>query len=166
MEWIKSKTQLFERFNKYKFALLIVVLGIFLMALPTGSGKVLSSEATAPVVPEYTMEEKLARILGQIQGVGKVQVMITEQTGAETVYQMDVDRTDGDGSDHIKNETVIVNSGGAQSGLVRSVTPPIYLGAVIVCQGGSNPTVRLAVANAVSAVTGLSVDRISILAMK
>ena len=72
----------------------------------------------------------------------------------------------GEGNDRIKSETVITSSGGVQSGLIRTVTPPTYLGAIIVCQGGGNPSVRLAVANAVASVTGLGLDRISVLEMK
>ena len=112
------------------------------------------------------MEEKLEQILSQIRGVGKVQVLITEQTGSETIYQVDEDRSEGDGSLRTKKETVIVSGGGSQSGLVQTVTPPTYLGAIIVCQGAGSPEVRLAVSNAVSAVTGISMDRISVLEMK
>ncbi len=166
MEWLKSRAQLSEFFDKYKFVLLIVALGIFLMVTPTGTKKETPSPVSVSTQPQLSMDEKLVKILSQIQGVGRVQVMITEQTGAESVYQTDEDRSDGEGSGRVKRETVIVSSGGAQSGLVRTVTPPTYLGAVIVCQGGGNPSVRLAVANAVSAVTGLGMDRISVLEMK
>ena len=166
MDWLKSGSAVSEFIKKNKYVLLIVVLGMFLMAFPTGSKQDVPASSTLTLEPVVSVEEQLTIILGQIRGVGKVQVMITEQTGSETVYQTDEDRTDGEGSARIKKETVIVSSGGIQSGLVQTVTPPTYLGAIIVCQGAESPAVRLAVANAVSAVTGLGLDRISVLEMK
>ena len=166
MERLKPQIKLAELYNKYKFALLIVAVGLFLMVTPMEMKEDTQSSGPVTVEPELTMDERLTRILGQIQGVGKVQVMITEQTGSENVYQTDDERTEGEGNDRIKSETVITSSGGVQSGLIRTVTPPTYLGAIIVCQGGGNPSVRLAVANAVASVTGLGLDRISVLEMK
>ena len=41
-----------------------------------------------------------------------------------------------------------------------------YCGAVIVAEGGEDPTVALALTRAVSAVTGLGADRITVMKMK
>lgn len=166
MEWLKHRVRLSELFDKYKFVVLIVAIGLFLMAIPMGTEEDTQTSVPAAAEPELTIDERLIKILSQIQGVGKVQVMITEQTGSETVYQTDEDRSEEAGNGRVKSETVITSAGGTQSGLVRTVTPPTYLGAIIVCQGGGDPTVRLAVASAVSAVTGLGMDRISVLEMK
>lgn len=166
MDWLKMRKTYSEFFDKYKYVLLIIGLGMFLMMLP--SKKEDKPEAgPANTVQSYdSLEEKLERILGQIRDVGKVQVMLTEQSGPETIYQVDEDRTEGEGSLRVKTETVILSGSGTHSALVQTVTPPTYLGAIIVCQGAGSPTVKLAVANAVSAVTGISMDRISVLEMK
>ena len=55
---------------------------------------------------------------------------------------------------------------GNETGLIKQVNPPKYLGALIVCQGADDPSVRLAVSQAVASVTGISTDRISVLKMK
>ena len=166
MDWLKDRKRLLEIFEKYKFVLLIVVVGIFLMLLPTEKKPDPQVAETVQPITGESLETELAKILSQIRGVGRVQVMITEQTGSETVYQVDEDRTEGESGSGIKRETVIVSGGGTQSGLVLTVTPPTYLGAIIVCQGAESPAVRLAVVNAVCAVTGISTDRISVLEMK
>ena len=166
MDWLKSRLRLRESFDKYKYVLLIVALGILLMVIPTGHQEEVASAAATVAEPAVTVEANLEKILGQIRGVGKVQVMLTELTGPETVYQTDVDRTDGEGSSRIREETVTVSGGGVQSGLVQTVTPPTYLGAIVVCQGAGSPGVRLDVAKAVAAVTGLGLDRITVLEMK
>lgn len=166
MDWLKVRTQVTERFDKYKYVLLIVAVGIILMVFPSQSERESVTAEPVALPTQESTEEKLEIILSQIRGVGKVQVMLTEQTGSETLYQVDEDRTEGEGSLSIKRETVILSGSGVQSGLVQTVTPPTYLGAIIVCQGAQSPAIRLAVANAVSAVTGIGLDRISVLEMK
>lgn len=166
MDWMKIRNRISQHFDRYKYVLLIIGVGILLMLVPTQSDKQPEAEQTVQANAGVQVEEKLEQILSQIRGVGKVQVLITEQTGSETIYQVDEDRSEGDGSLRTKKETVIVSGGGTQSGLVQTVTPPTYLGAIIVCQGAGSPEVRLAVSNAVSAVTGISMDRISVLEMK
>ena len=39
---------------------------------------------------------------------------------------------------------------------------PTYRGALVVCQGGDRPEVKLAVTEAVAALTGLSADRVTV----
>ena len=68
---------------------------------------------------------------------------------------------------HWMQKTVIISdSGREEEGLIKTVTPPIYLGAIIVCQGGDSPTIRLQIVQAVANVTGISSDRITVLKMK
>ena len=95
-----------------------------------------------------------------------VQVLLTESAGEMTVYQ--TDRDEGGGSDGaLRADTVIItDSNRAQSGLVQQILPPKYQGAIIVCQGGDSPAVRLAIVEAVCKVTGLGADRVSVLKMK
>ena len=166
MDWLKIRSLITENVAKYKFVLLIIVLGIILMLMPTGEKREKIPELPASADTEADMEDKLENILGQIHGVGKVDVMITEQSGAETIYQVDEDSAEGETNRSVKRKTVIVSGNGTQSGLVQTVTPPTYLGAIIVCQGGGSQSVKLAVANAVSAATGITLDRISVLEMK
>ena len=46
--------------------------------------------------------------------------------------------------------------------VVTRETYPQYRGALVVCEGGGNDAVRLQVVSAVSALTGLGADKISI----
>ena len=166
MDWIAWKSRFSEIASKYKFAILILCVGILLMTLPDLQVK--SEPETIPSEPirEIGLSVKLEEILHQIHGVGRVQVMLTESAGAETVYQVDEDRTVSEDTQSVRLETVLISAGSDDRGLVRTVTPPIYLGAIVVCQGGGDPAVRLAVVQAVSAVTGIGTDRISVLKMK
>lgn len=163
MEWNTLKEKITQLMGKYKFVLLVIVIGLVLMSLP-GEEKREPAESPVPEAEQTCLSEKLEEVLGKIEGVGRVQVLLTEAASPETIYQQDEDSSaDGD----IRLETVIISDGNrAQQGLVRTVTPPIYLGAIVVCQGADSSAVRLAVVQAVSGVTGIGTDRIIVLKMK
>ena len=61
-----------------------------------------------------------------------------------------------------RSETVLTDSGEGDAPVVTQRVYPTYRGALVVCQGGDQPQVRLAVTEAVSALTGLSADRIAV----
>lgn len=167
MEWITShKQELISALKKYKIALLVLLAGIGLMLLPSGQ-KQPESPVSQPARPEASLQESLEAILGQIAGAGEVRVLLTEKTGAETVYQMNEDRTTGDNREDTRREAVLISDGTREkTGLVRRINGPTYQGAVVVCQGADSPAVRLAIAQAVKSATGLTADCISVLKMK
>ena len=166
MDRIAWKNCITEWIGKYKYVLLILSVGILLMTLPAGQGDENDVTSVPQKQEDRQLSEELSDILGQIRGVGRVHVMLTEAAGAETHYQTDQDINQTEGNQSEKMKTVIISAGGEEKGLVRSITPPVYLGAIVVCQGGDNPAVRLAVVQAVSSVTGIGSDRISVLKMK
>jgi len=154
-------------FSKYKYAILVLAAGVLLMLLPVNT-----SEEKDPVVQHtnpiqnQSVTEELTGILEQIKGVGKVRLMLTVASGEETLYQYDEDRDLGE-SGSIRTETVIITDASRnESGLIRQILPESYRGAVVVCEGGDQPSVCLSVVQAVSRVTGLSTDKITVLKMK
>lgn len=164
MDTVKASVSDFIR--QYKFVILVALLGIGLMLLPESNGE--EPQATAPQVQEPDdIQSELEQILAQIQGVGKVSVMLTVSEGEQTLYEYNEDSSGSTDSSSLRRETVIItDSERAQLGLVQQVIPPVYQGAIVVCQGGDQPSVRLAIVEAVSAATGLSADKISVLKMK
>lgn len=166
MDWLKLGTAVKDGLSRYKFVLLILCVGILLMTVPGKTHEPDTDQASGQNQPPQDTVSELTEILGQIYGVGKVRVMLTEAVGAQTVYQTDEDRSQNGESSSVRVETVLISSGGTEQGLIRTVTPPVYLGAVVVCQGGGDPAVRLAVTQAVSVVTGIGTDRITVLKMK
>lgn len=166
MDRIECITRGKKLLSKYKYALLILAVGMILMSLPDEEKPAITQ--VQPVSDkELTQAQQLEEILAEIHGVGRVKVMLTEAVGAETVFQTDTDRTTSTDSESMQVDTVIItNSEREEQGLVRSITPPVYLGAIIVCQGGDNPSIKLSIVQAVSNVTGISSDRITVLKMK
>ena len=143
--------------GKYKYPILVVLVGMGLLLLP-------GRETEMPPVPvetvrEASLEQRLEELLAQIEGAGAVRVLLTEDVGRETVWQTDV-QTD---ADSVREDTVILeDSGRNETGLIRRTTEPSYRGAVILCQGADAPSVKLAIVEAVRCVTGLGADQISV----
>ena len=165
MDQLNIRDRAMEFFKKYRYIILLVLLGIILMCLPVKESNTCESvpEAVTESSADYLLEDSLSSILSQIKGAGKVEVLLTQARGAETLYQSDSNT----GSDSKRQDTVIITgSDRSQTGLVRQVNPPSYLGAIVVCQGADNAAVRLAIVQAVSSVTGLGADRITVLKMK
>lgn len=157
-----------ENRKKLQLPALVLLAGILLMCLPTGSSEQTQTEQQTIVetAASDTLEEELEAILAKVKGAGKVEVLLTQASGAQTVYQTDDDTQTGTDTQSVRRDTVLVGSGSTQTGLVLQVNPPTYLGAVIVCQGADSASVKLAILDAVRSATGLSSDKISILKMK
>ena len=168
MDRIVWKEKSLAFLKKYRYALLVLVIGLVLMSLPEGQREVSTiSDTPKESHPADTMEQQLEDILSQIEGAGKVRVLLTQQTGERYTYQTDDDNTEGSGSSSSRQNTVIITgSDRAQQGLIRQIDPPLYLGAVIVCQGADLASVRLAIVEAVTNATGLGANKVSVLKMK
>ena len=146
--------------KKYKYAVVVLAIGLALMLLPSGSKAPKETEMeTVPATP--SVEERLSGILSQVKGAGRVKVMLTVEKGEETVFQTDASNTTGENSNSVKTDTITVDD----NGLVRQVLPPVYKGAVVLCQGADDPQIKLSIVDAVSKVTGLGADKISVLKM-
>lgn len=163
MDWVTLRSRGKELVKKYRYVLLVVLAGLFLMALPDGKNANAAPEPAAETEPGQNLQTDLEEILSQIQGAGRVRVLLTQREGEQTVYQTDEDST----SSGVRSDTVLLSGADrSQTGLVQQVNPPTYLGAVIVCQGADSASVRLAIVSAVGSVTGLSTDKITVLKLK
>ena len=149
---------------KYRYAACILLIGIVLMLLPSGQSSFVQQEETiSNDVPALSVEDQLSNILSKIQGAGRVEVMLSHASGAETRYHSDTDSE----ADSSRNTTVIVTDGNRnESALITRVDPPEYLGAIVLCQGADSAAIRLAIVEAVSKYTGLGADQIAVLKMK
>lgn len=154
--------------KKYKYAILVLLIGLALMMIPTGKSGTQSTDNT-DVHSEIrgTLSEELREILKRIDGAGDVQVMLTVKSGEEVIYYENEDiTTSGDSNTVQKSVVTVTDADKNQEGLIIRIDPAKYLGAIVVCQGADSASVRYSIMDAVSKVTGLSSDRISILKMK
>lgn len=164
---LKSKTLNFVK--KYKYAALILAIGIALMLLPNNSNKSKNTQSntiSAEINTDHTHSE-LADILSKVEGAGRVEVMLTVSRGSETVFQTNTDQGNTEQSADVKSDTVVLtDSNRNEYGLIKRVDPVQYMGAIVLCQGADSSSVRLAIIEAVSKTTGLGADRICVLKMK
>ena len=91
------------------------------------------------------------------EGAGKTAVMVTLESGSESIYATD---TDSDGS----STHVLLGSGGAD-GLVETVETPRVLGVAVVCEGGGSAAVQSRVTALVQALTGIGTNHITVAKM-
>jgi len=163
-KWQENLRTLFDR---YKFVLLVVLIGIAFMLLPGTKSEIESEKVETNHETETSTETLLESILTKIDGAGRVEVMLSVAKGAKTEYQVNSSQSESDSNSNIQTDTVIVaDSDRGENGLILQVTPATYLGAIIVCDGADSPRVMLDIVDAVSKVTGLGADRISVLKMK
>ena len=153
------------QWKKYGLTLLIVAAGVALMLLP-GKSEDADKKQTMQNTEEFSLEATQARmekILGRIEGTGKLQLMLTLKSGPRLRLAEDQDQTADREEMSRRTETVTVSRGGGSEDIVvTQQLYPVYQGALVVCQGADQAAVRLAVTEAVSALTGLSSDRITV----
>lgn len=145
MKWILSVGKLKEYIKGDKRIKLILVLGIAVILLIALSGIGGSKSGTADFTAiselsqyEKKLEERLSDILSEIEGVGKLKVMVILDTSEENEY-------------------------GRSKDMLLSVKAPSVRGVIVVCDGGNNIIVKEKVTSAVSGVFGISSTRISVI---
>lgn len=164
----RKLTNPLEVLGRYKYVLLVVLLGALLLLWPGGRGAADRTDSGSRQIPAGSMplgetERAMEVILEKISGVGRVDVMLTLQSGSELVLAQDSSlRYSGSvqSPDSYERSTQPVTDGGGV--VVTKETCPQYRGALVVCEGGGDDGVRLQVAKAVSALTGLGSDRIAV----
>lgn len=119
------------------------------------------TEQTQSAFDLAATEARLSQALSKIHGAGEVTVVLTVANGPRQILAENVDRDGSQGEE--KTETVVLSRGsGSQETVTVQEIYPRYQGALLVCAGGDDPTVRLQLTEAMSALTGLGADKISI----
>lgn len=160
----RSREALEQLWKKYRLVLLIILAGLLLMLLPGGSGQ--ETEEVRQERETFSLEEterRMEAILSRIEGTGKLQLMLTLKSGSQLYLAEDTDES-ADGEEvQVQRETVTLHRGsGYEDVVVTRQIYPMYQGALVVCQGADKAAVRLAVTEAVAALTGLSSDKITV----
>lgn len=172
----------------------IVILAITIVAInyiwngdesSKSSNEVPEAENTNSVVQVSTdtsndqNEEKLANILSNIEGVGKVKVLLTySQTSTyvpiynENLKESNTTESDSAGgsrtveeSDSQKEVIYKEDGNGNREPVTQSIISPKIEGAIITAEGANNADVKTAIVQAVEAATGLATHKIQVFKM-
>lgn len=150
--------------GRYRLVWLVILAGLILLLLPTGEKEGEAREETEQTQSAFDLaatEARLSQALSKIHGAGEVTVVLTVANGPRQILAENVDRDGSQGEE--KTETVVLSRGsGSQETVTVQEIYPRYQGALLVCAGGDDPTVRLLLTEAMSALTGLGADKISI----
>lgn len=153
-----------EALKRYKYVFLVAAVGVLLLLWPAGESQEKAAGAEEPdLFQAVQLERKLEKALSQVEGAGEVSVVLTLDAGPRQVIAQD--GTAVQEADKTSRETtsVLLSKGsGTQEAVRLQELAPAYRGALVVAQGGDDPLVRLALNQAVSALTGLGADQISI----
>jgi len=154
---------LWSKLARYRYALLVLLLGVGLMLLPS------KSEETEPIpITEAEAEDDLCRrleqVLGQMDGAGEVRSLLTLAEGSRTIYQTDTSQS---ANGEVRSSTVLVSTGsGTETAVTVGSVGPVWQGVIVVCDGADSAQLRLEMTRAVSALTGLSSDKIAVVKRK
>ena len=154
--------------DKYKFVALTALAGVVLLAWPEGGTSSGGEEAAAwqedgTSADQTAFQQDLEEILGQIQGmVCGVDDADGERQLAED-SELSYSGSTAAPEDYSRSsQTVLVDGGSVETPVVTRRVYPTYRGALVVCQGGGRADVKLAVTEAVTALTGLTADRVTV----
>lgn len=188
---LTSKTD--EGNNKKKIenlVFLLIILIVVLVAInfiwndkkenvqTTDNNKKLAIQEETKKDSDSDLKEQLEDILQNINGVGKVKVLITySQTSQvlplynEDTSKKDTEEKDKTGGTRIVTETdtkkdvIFQETNGTKMPITQSVISPKVEGAIVTAQGANNMAVKTDIIQAVEAVTGLSSHKIQVFTM-
>lgn len=173
--------------KKLSNILIIALVGILLIIIgDTISGTSKKNTSTVSntdikAISDYEESKKaeLKNILEKTKGVGFTEVMLTFESGEESVPAVNVtdsvsDTKEQDNSGGTRTTTqknsgstvVMQNENGNSEPLIIKTYKPKVTGVYIVAEGASNNLVQLEIKSIVSKLFGISMDKVSVMPMK
>lgn len=166
------------------FILLLAGILVIVVLLPAKEGSdekiqgTVRREETPETADTAELENRLAGILGQMAGAGRVQVMITWKDGGEKIVEKDVpvqeknSQEDGaEGGVRTEKEvnreetTVYSRNDNTQIPYVIKELAPEIGGILVLAQGGDDPVTEKNITDAVMALFGLEAHKIKVMKM-
>ena len=125
------------------------------------------------------MEEKLERVLFNMEQVGKVDVLITLKASEEKIVEKDIpvnrsnteEQDSGGGSRSVNNvdtqeNTIYETDSGKSTPYVVKTTSPLVEGVVVVCEGAGVGSVNKNITEAIEVLFGIEPHKIKVVKMK
>lgn len=125
------------------------------------------------------LEQRLSRLLAQVEGIGKAEVMLTLKSNGKKIVEKDTQQSqageaapeeNGEKStwqDSSSESTVVAReSSGAESPYVTEELEPEVTGVLVIAQGAGDPLVVAEITEAVEALFGVEAHKIKVMKME
>ena len=147
--------------TQYVILGLLVIIALFVFIFGYNKPQALATDSGDYVVNYVeNLEKRLSNVLSKVKGAGKVSVVITVESGMETVLAMKT-TTKEDSSGKIESETtpIIVNG---KTVILKELYPKI-VGVLIVSEGVKNISVMNKLQQATISLLNIDINQIEIL---
>ncbi len=143
---------------------LAAILGVLAMVLifiselwpaPDTKTEAAIAEQSDMLVYQEQLEQRLSGLIEQIDGAGKTAVMVTLESGEETVYALDTQA----GQTQSEQTHVLLDDGTA---LAQTVYLPTVCGVAVVCDGGGDIRVAARITELVCALLDVPSNHVCI----
>ncbi len=170
VRYVKTAKQKWEVLWKFRYPALVLLLGLALLLLPGSFGTQKETPETEIREAEetFTLDAftgQLETLLSGIQGAGEVKMLLSLETDGSRNYLANTLESQGDDAAETQTQTVLADVDGDDVPILLRQSYPTFRGAVVLCQGGGNAAVELSIKEAVSSLTGLGMDKITVLTM-
>lgn len=121
------------------------------------------------------LENRLSDLIRNMQGVGSASVMVTLESGAETIYaqqeKRNTDQTSEGGAaeaaktfkkENVEQSYILIENNGNKQALVKTQLQPRVQGVVVACQGADNPLVEQSVIHVVTTALNIPTTRVCV----
>jgi stage III sporulation protein AG len=177
------KSAILEMINRENFKKIIIfvgLLGIFLIFISnffkTSSKTDISEKHVKQTDYAEQMQMRLQKIVAGIAGAGQAEVLVTLESGSETIYAKEeknnkqTTEDNGEGESTRKKESddtevkyiKVKESDGTERALALKQVEPTVKGVVIVCPGGNEKMVRKKIIDVVKTALNISEKRVCV----
>ena len=158
---IINKIKQNKKLQYFLIAVMFLAVAIF-VCLGLEKSQANTSESDEITSYIQTLENKLSNTLSSVDGAGKVSVVITVESGMETVLAMETTTKETTGGKTITEIPVIVNG---KTVVVKELYPKIS-GVLVVAEGAKNISVLTKIQQAIISLLDINLNQIEILSMK
>lgn len=116
---------------------------------------------------EQALEQRITTLLSAVEGVGRCQVMVTLESGEQTLYAADTTHTVGaDGATTSSESYLTVDTATGPVGLLLTRIQPTVKGVAVVCEGADDPAVCQRVQAVITTAFHISERRVCVVQQK
>ena len=165
--WKLWRTRWLGKDKTMRILLWVGLLGILLIGLselfPSCSREETTSVTLTAHQVEKALEQRIADLLRQVEGVGTCRVMVTLESDTRTVYAADtVSSAGADGATSLSEAYLTVDTEAGPAGLLLTRIQPTVTGVAVVCEGGGNAAVQPRVTQVVTTAFHISERRVCV----